>query len=142
MYSWLRSAPGPVWAGAENLRPTGIRFPHWPGVVRTVCFYFFDRYREIHKLCAVTVDADNLPSAVSSRNSVSHNSFSRHSVLKTDFDEYAEFPCTGCGLSAPYILQLYVLMCLLQWNSASSVKTNCYNTQSSPHVLVSVFIDV
>ena len=30
-------APGPVWTGAENLAPTGIRFPDHPARSQSLC---------------------------------------------------------------------------------------------------------
>jgi hypothetical protein len=107
--------------------------------MRTVRFYFFfHRYKKIHKLCVITADVENAPTPPHpTRRSLfkeqcSHSSFSRHSALKPDFDECTGFSCTGCGLSAPCILQLYLLMYILPVELCFICKIKLYNTQSPP----------
>jgi len=54
----------------------------------------------------------------------SHNSFSRHSVPKTDFFEYRGILPCRCGFSALYSPLFWLLIYPLKWSHASSVKAN------------------
>jgi len=51
-------------------------------------FYFFQRYQECRKKCAITTDAENVPHYLSLfKEQWTHNSFSRQITSETEFDK-------------------------------------------------------